>query len=224
MLFGHGIQGGVEPNTGARIWVLMEETLEECLMAPIEYVEPVLMEDRSENYAASEHWNKYWNTVSAPSDNECPEVLTDYRDKLLPNDKLMVPEKRVEALMNNWNNVQLLRPGRDKMQRDLQWRFEFPSGYYAILNRYCNDCAMCRATKSPHHSTAGNPVDTAIPESPMRSIVMDVFAMPEVTVEGKKNGCIISAVYRHSGYIYAAGMHIPWLNTSQVPPIPVSLT
>ena len=29
----------------ARAWVLMEESLEELLMAPIEYVESVLMED-----------------------------------------------------------------------------------------------------------------------------------------------------------------------------------
>ena len=26
---------------------------------------------------------------------------------------------------------------------------------------------------------------TAIPEAPMRSVAMDVFAMPEVTVEGR---------------------------------------
>ena len=71
------------------------------------------------------------------------------------------------------------------MQRDLQWRFEFPPGYYAILNGYCNDCAVCRATKSPNHSTAGNLVYTAIPDAPMRSIAMDVFAMLEVTVGGK---------------------------------------
>ena len=35
----------------------------------------------------------------------------------------------------------------------------------------------------------------------MRSIAMDVFAMPEVTVEGGKYDCIVSAVDRHSGYI-----------------------
>ena len=54
----------------ARVRVLMEETLEECLMAPIESVESVLLKDWSEDYAASEHWVKYWNTVSAPSDDE----------------------------------------------------------------------------------------------------------------------------------------------------------
>ena len=114
-----------------------------------------------------------------------------------------MPENRVEALIDHWQNAQLMHPGRDKMQRDLEWRFEFPPGYYAILNRYCNNCAVCRATKSPNHSTAGNPVYTAIPEAPMRSIAMDVFAMPEVTVEGGKYDCIISAVDRHSGYIVA---------------------
>ena len=38
-------------DAGAR--VIMKDTLEECLMAPIEYVESVLMEDRSKVYAAS---------------------------------------------------------------------------------------------------------------------------------------------------------------------------
>ena len=37
----------------------------------------------------------------------------------------------------------------------------------------------------------------------MRSIAMDVFAMPQVTVKGEKYDCIISAVDRHSGHIVA---------------------
>ena len=36
----------------SRVRVLTEETLEECVMAPIEYVESVLMEDPSEDSAA----------------------------------------------------------------------------------------------------------------------------------------------------------------------------
>ena len=94
-----------------------------------------------------------------------------------------------------------MHPGWDKMQQDLEWRFKFPPGYYAVLDKYCSDCAVCRATKSPNHSTAGNPVYTAIPEAPMRSVAIDVFAMPEVTVEGETYDCVILAVDRHSGYI-----------------------
>ena len=37
----------------------------------------------------------------------------------------------------------------------------------------------------------------------MRSVAMDVFAMPEVTVEGETYDCVILAVVRHSGYIVA---------------------
>ena len=118
-------------------------------------------------------------------------------------DKLLVPENREEELIDHWHNAELMHPGRDKMQQDLEWRFKFPPGYYAILDRYCSDCAVCRATKSPNHSTAGNPVYTAIPEAPMRSVAMDVFAMPEVTVEGETYDCVILAVDRHSGYIVA---------------------
>ena len=37
----------------------------------------------------------------------------------------------------------------------------------------------------------------------MRSIAMDVFAMPEVTVKGDEYDCIISPVDQHGGYILA---------------------
>ena len=188
---------------GARVQAIREETLEQWMVAPVELVRSVLTEDWSDDYAASEHWSKYWNAVSAPSDDEWPEGLTEDGDKLFLKDKLLVPENRVEELIDHWHNTQLMHPGRDKMQQDLEWRFKFPPGYYAILDRYCSDCAVCRATKSPNHSTAGNPVYTAIPEAPMGSVAMDVFAMPEVTVEGETYDCVILAVDRHSGYIVA---------------------
>ena len=43
------------------------------MVAPVELVRSVLTEDWSDDYAASEHWSKYWNAVSAPSDDEWPE-------------------------------------------------------------------------------------------------------------------------------------------------------
>ena len=171
------------------------------MVAPVELVRSVLTEDWSDDYAASDHWGRYWNAVSAPSDDEWPEGLTEDGDKLFLKDKLLVPENRMEELIDHWHNTQLMHPDQDKMQQDLEWRFKFPPVYYAYLNKYCSDCAVCRARKSPNHSTAGNPVYTAIPEAPMRSVAMDVFAMPEVTVEGETYNCVILAVDRHSGYI-----------------------
>ena len=193
----------LDQRRDAPVRVLMEETLEECLMAPIECVGSVLPEDRSEDYAASEHWNKYWNAGSASSDDEWPKCLTEDGNKLFVNDKLLVPENVVQALIDHWHNAQPMHPDRDKMQRVLAWSFEFPPGYYVILKRYCNNCAVCRATKSPNHSTAGNMVYGVISEATMRSTAMDVFAMPKVTVEGGKYDCIISAVDQHSVYIVA---------------------
>ena len=188
---------------GAHVQAIREETLEQLMVAPVELVRSVLTEAWSDDYAASDHWSKYWNAVSAPSDDEWPEGLTEDGDKVFLKDKLLVPENGMEELIDDWHNAQLMHPGRDKMQQDLEWRFKFPPGYYALLDRYCSDCAVCRATKSPNHSTAGNPVYTAIPEAPMRSVAMDAFAMPEVTVEGETYNCVILAVDRHSGYIVA---------------------
>ena len=79
----------------------MEENLDGFLMAPIEYVESVLMEDWSEDYAASEHLNKYWTAVSARSDDQWPGGLTENWDKLFVNDERLVPEIRVEALIDH---------------------------------------------------------------------------------------------------------------------------
>ena len=141
--------------------------------------------------------------MSAPSDDEWPGGLTEDQVRPFLKQKLLVPQNRVEALIDHWNNAQLMHPGRDKMQRNLKWRFEFPPGHYAVLNLCCNDCAVCRASRNPSCCTAGNPMDTAIPEAPMHSISMDWFAMPEVKVEEGKYDCIISAVDRYSGYIVA---------------------
>ena len=173
------------------------------MVASVELVRSVLTEDWSDDYAASEHWSRYWNAVSAPSDDEWPEGLTEDGEKLFLKDKLFVPESQMEELIDHQHNAQLMHPGRDKMQQDPEWRFKFPPGYYALLDKYCSNCAVCRATKSPNHSTAGNPVYTAIPEAPMRSVAMDVFAMPEVTVEGETYDCVFLSVDRHSGYIVA---------------------
>ena len=133
--------------------------------------------------------------MSAPSDEELPKGLTGDSDKLLPTDTLLLPKERVGALMDHWHNARLMHPGRDKMQRDFEWGFH--PGWYTILNCYCNHCAVCRATKSPNHSSAGNPVYTLIPEAPMCSIANYLIAMPEVTVEREKYDCIISAVDPH---------------------------
>ena len=77
---------------GARIQAIREKTLEQWMVAPVELVRSVLTEDWSDDYAASQHWSKYWNAVSAPSDDEWPEGLTEDGDKLFLKDKLLVPE------------------------------------------------------------------------------------------------------------------------------------
>ena len=79
---------------GARVQAIREETLEQSMVAPVELVKSVLTEDWSDDYTASEHWSKYWNAVSAPSDDEWPEGLTEDGDKLFLKDKLLVPENR----------------------------------------------------------------------------------------------------------------------------------
>ena len=90
---------------GARVQAIREETREQWMVAPVELVRSVLTEDWSDDYASSEHWSRYWNAVSAPSDDEWPEGLTEDGDKLFLKEKLLVPEKQMEELIDHWHNA-----------------------------------------------------------------------------------------------------------------------
>ena len=68
------------------------------MVRAIEGVQSVLREDWSEDYANSDHWLKYWNAVSARSDDEWPEGLTEDGDKLFLKDQLLVAKKPAGGL------------------------------------------------------------------------------------------------------------------------------
>ena len=125
--------------------------------------------------------------------------MTEDGDKLFLKDKLLVPQGRVEELIDHWHNAKRMHPGRDKMQQALQWRFKFPPGTMPS----CSDCAVCRARKSPNNSAASNMVYKGIPEAPMRLAAMDALAMPQVTGEGETDDSDFLTVDRHSGYMVA---------------------
>ena len=71
------------------------------------------------------------------------------------------------------------------------------------LSQPVRDCADPVVDDISIGSGTEENTDTAIPQAPMRSIAMDVFAIPEVGVERGKSDCIICAVDRHSRYIVA---------------------
>ena len=74
---------------------------EEDMVRAIEGVQSVLMVYWSDDYSNSDHWLKYWNAVSAPRNDNWPEALTEDGDKLFLKDKLLVPENRVEDLIDH---------------------------------------------------------------------------------------------------------------------------
>ena len=51
--------------------------------------------------------------MSAPSDDNWPEGLTEDRDKLFLKNKLLVPDNPVEDSIGDCHNAQLMHPGRD---------------------------------------------------------------------------------------------------------------
>ena len=112
---------------------------EEDMVRATEGVQLVLIEDRSDDYANSDHWLKYWNAVSAPSDDDWTEGLTEDGDKLFLKDNLLVPEYRLEDLIDHWHNAQLLHPGRDCLQKGSDFEIFVPSG---LLRRAQGVCGL----------------------------------------------------------------------------------
>ena len=80
------------------------------MVQAIEGLQSVLMEDWSDDYANSDHWLKYWNAVSAQSEDDWLEGLTEDGDELFLKNKILVPEDRVEDLIDHWHNIQLMHP------------------------------------------------------------------------------------------------------------------
>ena len=150
----------------AKVQAVEAQMKEEDMVRAIEGVQRVLIEDWSDDYANSDHWHKYWNAASAPSDEDWPEELTKDGNRLFLKDKLLGREKWMEDLIDDWHNAQLVHPGRDKLQEDLESRFLFPPGHYAVLKRYCKARAFCRATKIPHGQLLETPCTRPIRRVP----------------------------------------------------------
>ena len=141
--------------------------------------------------------------MSAPSNSDWPEGLTEDGDKLFLHHELSILKNPLEDLIHHWHNAQFTYPRRDKWQKHRESRFLFPPSCYAVLNWYCKACAIYRATKHPNWSTAGNRVYTINPDSPIRWISMDVFGMLDVSLEGEVFDLAIFAVHHDSRYIVA---------------------
>ena len=81
--------------------------------------------------------------------------------------------------------------------------FQFPTGVLRHTGQVLQRLRRVSGHEEPQPLHGWQPSVYGYPEAPMRSVANDVFAMPEVTVEGETYDCVILAVDRHSGYIVA---------------------
>ena len=66
----------------AKVQAVVAQMMEQAMVRATEGVQSVSMEDWSDDYANSHYWLKYWNAMSAPSDDNSPQGLTEDGDKL----------------------------------------------------------------------------------------------------------------------------------------------
>ena len=74
----------------AKVQAVEAQMMEEAMVRAIKVVPSVSMENWYDDYANSDHWLKYWNALSAPSNDDCLEGLTEDGNKLFLTDKLFV--------------------------------------------------------------------------------------------------------------------------------------
>ena len=67
-----GSRAGLAPVRDAKVQAVEAQRKEEDMVRAIGGVQSVLMEDWSDDDGNSDHWLKYWNAVSAPSDDDWP--------------------------------------------------------------------------------------------------------------------------------------------------------
>jgi hypothetical protein len=114
-----------------------------------------IAENWDEDYAKSEFWSQQWEAGSKPeSELAWPAGLRVDDGKLFVYDKLLIPESRMDQVIQEWHDQQLLHPGEEKMRVDMFQRFQFPPGFYKALKAVCGPCQVCQAVKPPNRSRA----------------------------------------------------------------------
>ena len=101
------------------------------------------MEDWLEDCAASEHWNRYWNAVSAPSDDEWPEgLIEDERQARSSTTSFWCRIIGSRRSLTIGTTPNLCIRAAKRCNEDLEWRFQVPCGILrnpgqSLLQRLC---------------------------------------------------------------------------------------
>ena len=75
--------------------------------------------------------------------------------KLFVLNKMLIPGRSMQEVVQEWANQQQLHAGFGEMHLHMKSRFKFPFGFCKTLKAVCGSCQVCQTVKPPNQSRAG---------------------------------------------------------------------
>ena len=162
----------------------------------------ILEEDSSGAYDSSDGFGEAWHDIH--EGNEWPRGYKLFRGKLYFQEKLCVPEEKIQAVLtahHNWVG----HFGVDRLFLEVDRRYQLPPGcdLKRRLQAIKRNCLVCQASDRPNWTSNGPLTMTLIPAQFMQSVCLDVFSMPVTQWRGGTFDAFLLCVDRHSGWIIA---------------------
>ena len=116
-----------------------------------------------------------------------------------------------EQLLSQWHKTTTLHARATKLRQSLQARFVIPQ-CKDICKKVCAHCTVGQPHNTAYYKAPGDSQLYPIPEHPLKSVGIDVFSMPALTVKqlGTKGStltlcdAVLMCANGHLGYIVAA--------------------
>ena len=164
---------------------------------------PVMDEDWTDEYEACPVWGPMLGQVTT-DDGEWPEGVRFDHGRFYRHGLLCVPTGRVEQVIR-LHHSHAGHPGGSRLWPQMGRWYEWPDEgktkrFTEKVQASCEVCQVSEATRGPYKCHIE---PTPIPPYLMDSVAVDLFAMPEVTFEGKVYDTMALAVDRESGWIVA---------------------
>jgi hypothetical protein len=164
---------------------------------------PVMEEDWGQAYDSCPRWGELVKQVNS-STGVWPKGVHFRKGRLYRDGLLCIPECLTQLVIRA-HHAQVGHPGGERLWAELgRWYLfacEFKAKGYTA--RVQTECEICQVTESTRGSYRCHIESTPVPPYIMDSVSVDLFALPEVTHQGKVYDTLALCVDRHSGWVVA---------------------
>ena len=166
--------------------------------------EDFMSQDWVEEYNNCARWSDIFAELDYLDGEPWPQGILLRNGKLYEDDRMCVPKSKVKRLIR-LQHAMAGHPGGERLWAQLNRWYAFPDkgeakAFALKVQRQCEVCQATEASKGPYKCHLAK---VPIPTNIMDSVAIDLFAMPEVTYEGKPYDTLVVCVERISCWMVA---------------------